>query len=495
MKSKLQITNIACIGGGVIGAGWLARLVENGFNVSVFDKHENIKKKNKSTLKNAKIAFNNLTIFSRPKKGKIAYETSLKNAVKNCQLIIESVPERIEIKRKVYSEIEASCSPRAIIASSTSGLLPSDLQAKMKYPQRFVVAHPFNPVYLIPLVEIVGGQKTSNSTINSAIKIYKTLGMYPIHLKKEIEAFVADRLLEAMWRESLWLVKDGICTTHELDNIVKYGFGLRYAQMGVFDTYRIAGGDAGIRHFLHQFGPSLKWPWTKLTDVPELSPELIELISNQSDTQSGHFTINDLERKRDQNLIAIQKALKTNKCAAGKVLENYERKLDTTTKRLKLKKSKICEPIRTFSCQVIPDWTNENGYMDELKYSEVFSKATDNFLILIGCDKKYISAGNSFLASETQIKRLADLRSENKLRIYTTLISANRKKIHLFHEVKTKKNLVCATSEHLLIHVALKTRKIVEITQKLEKNLNFISAYHSKLVLPSGIGRAVSKAK
>ena len=115
--------------------------------------------------------------------------------------------------------------------------------------------------------------------IERAKQFYASMGMKPVHVKKEIEAFVADRLLEAIWRESLWLIKDGITTTEELDDIVRFGFGLRYAQMGVFETYRIAGGEAGMRHFLAQFGPCLKWPWTKLMDVPEYNDELVELIA------------------------------------------------------------------------------------------------------------------------------------------------------------------------------------------------------------------------
>jgi carnitine 3-dehydrogenase len=151
--------------------------------------------------------------------------------------------------------------------------------------------------------------------------------MHPLHVKKEIEAFIADRLLEAIWRESLWLVKDGIATTRDIDDAVRYGFGLRYAQMGVFDTYRVAGGEAGMRHFMEQFGPCLKWPWTKLTDVPEFTDELVDLIAGQSDEQSGYMGIREMERIRDDNLIAILQALKGNNWGAGQTLARYEKQL------------------------------------------------------------------------------------------------------------------------------------------------------------------------
>jgi carnitine 3-dehydrogenase len=196
----------------------------------------------------------------------------------------------------------------------------------MARPERLLVAHPFNPVYLLPLVELVGGELTSTETIQRAIDFYTYLGMRPLHLKKEIEAFVADRLMEAVWREALWLVKDGIATTTEIDEAISYGFGLRWAQMGLFETFRLAGGEAGMRHFMAQFGPCLQWPWSKLTDVPEFTDELVELISSQSDAQSGHLSIRELERIRDDNLVAILQALKTKNWGAGQTLVNYEKR-------------------------------------------------------------------------------------------------------------------------------------------------------------------------
>ena len=239
--TEVKPKQVACIGSGVIGAGWIARFIENGIDVNVFDIDSKNKSKVNSTLSNANLALNNLTLAPRIEKGRVVFQENLQDAVVNSDLIIESVPERTDIKKAVYAEIEKFCDPSSLITSSTSGILPSDLQSEMGYPERFYVAHPFNPVYLLPLVEIVGGQRTSVATIDKALGIYKLIGMHPIHVKKEIEAFVADRLLEAMWRESLWLIKDGICTTAELDDIIRFGFGLRFAQMGIFDTYRVAG--------------------------------------------------------------------------------------------------------------------------------------------------------------------------------------------------------------------------------------------------------------
>ena len=321
------IHKAAIIGGGVIGAGWIARLIENGIDVTVYDPAEDAEQKVDAGLHNSRRAFGKLLSAPRRAEGSVSFCDSIAEAVNGAELIVESVPERLDIKQKVYAEIEAAASPDAIIASSTSGIMPSDLQAEMKHPERLLVAHPFNPVYLLPLVELVGGAKTSAETIERAREIYTALGMKPLHVKKEIEAFIADRLLEAIWRESLWLVKDGIATTQDIDDAVRYGFGLRYAQMGVFDVYRVAGGEAGMRHFMAQFGPCLKWPWTKLTDVPEFNDELVDLIAGQSDAQSGHLDIREMERIRDDNLVAILHALKSNDWGAGQVLARYEARL------------------------------------------------------------------------------------------------------------------------------------------------------------------------
>ena len=155
--------------------------------------------------------------------------------------------------------------------------------------------------------------------------------MKGVVIAREIEAFVGDRLLEALWREALWLIKDDICDVETLDDVIRYSFGLRWAQMGLFQTYRIAGGEAGMRHFLTQFGPCLKWPWTKLTEVVDLDEDLIEKIAAQSDKQAAGLSIRELERIRDENLVGILQSLKTGHggegWGAGKLLAEFERRL------------------------------------------------------------------------------------------------------------------------------------------------------------------------
>ena len=179
----------------------------------------------------------------------------------------------------------------------------------------------------MPLVELCGGGATDPASIVAAQDFYVSLGMHPLRLRKEIDGFIADRLLEALWREALWLVHDDVATVDEVDDAIRYGAGLRWAFMGTFLTYRLAGGEEGMRHFMAQFGPALKLPWTKLIDVPELTQRFIDKIADQSDRQAAGASLQELERKRDDCLIAIMQALRSQDFASGTTLAAQEERL------------------------------------------------------------------------------------------------------------------------------------------------------------------------
>jgi len=330
-KSLAPISSAACIGGGVIGGGWIARFLLAGVDVNVFDPHPEAERIVGEVIANAERAYGLLTDAPLPSRGRLTFSPNLADAVSGAEWVQESVPERLDLKRRVLAEIDTACPAEALIGSSTSGLLPSELQAGLLHPERVFVAHPYNPVYLLPLVEIVGGVMTTRATIDRSRAVLDAIGMKGVVIAREIEAFVGDRLLEALWREALWLIKDDICDVETLDDVIRYSFGLRWAQMGLFQTYRIAGGEAGMRHFLTQFGPSLKWPWTKLTDVVELDEDLIEKIAVQSDIQADGLSIRELERIRDDNLVGVLQSLKAGRegegWGAGKLLAEFERRL------------------------------------------------------------------------------------------------------------------------------------------------------------------------
>jgi carnitine 3-dehydrogenase len=298
------VKRVAIVGTGVIGAGWAARCLAAGLDVVAFDPAPDGEAKLRAAVANAWPALTRQGLAADADQERLRVVASLPDAVADADFIQENAPEREELKQKILSEIDALAKPNAIIGSSTSGLLPTRLAAKMQHPERLVVGHPFNPVYLLPLVEIVGGEKTGQATIDGAKAFYKSIGMRPLHIKREIEGFVADRLMEALWREALWLVNDGVATTEEIDAAVVYGCGLRWSLMGTFLTFHLAGGEGGMRHMLHQFGPALKLPWTKLV-APELTDELIDKVADGCEHQAAGRTIKALERRRDDFLIDL----------------------------------------------------------------------------------------------------------------------------------------------------------------------------------------------
>lgn len=309
----------AVVGCGVIGAAWASRMLLKGVDVMVSDPAPDAEAILTEVLANAVLAYDDLGLPT-DRQGSYTMTASIAEAVGDAELIQESVPERPEVKTAVLGQIEAAAASDAIIGSSTSGIKPTTMQQGMLHPERLVVGHPYNPVSLLPVVEVVGGDHTTLGTIRRAQGMYAALGMKPVHVRKEIDAFVGDRLLEAVWREALWLVNDGIATTEEIDDIMTHGFGLRWAQMGLFETYRVAGGAGGFRHFVEQFGPTLEWPWTKLMDTPDFTPELVDKLVEQSDAQSGMHTIRELERIRDRNVVGFLKTLETNEWGAGNVI-------------------------------------------------------------------------------------------------------------------------------------------------------------------------------
>lgn len=311
-----EIRRVALLGAGVIGAGWAARLVENGIDVAIADPDPEARRKTEAVLANAERALRELCPDPPARRGTVAYADSVEAAVDGADFVQESAPEREDLKRGLLARADAVAPAEVILASSTSGLLPSRLQADCAHPERVVVGHPFNPVYLLPLVEVCGGAATAPATVEATSAFYAGLGMHPLVVRTEIDGFIADRLLEALWREALHLVNDGVATTDEIDRAVCYGAGLRWAFMGTFGIYRLAGGEAGMRHFMAQFGPALKLPWTRL-EAPELTEDLIDRVSDQAEAQAAGRTVREMERSRDDALVAVLRALEDQRMGAG----------------------------------------------------------------------------------------------------------------------------------------------------------------------------------
>lgn len=475
----------AIIGGGVIGGGWAARFLLMGWHVQVFDPDPDAKRKIGEVLDNARRSLPGLSDVMLPVEGQLRYCETISQAVEGACWIQESIPERLDLKRKTFQKIQEHCAPDAVIGSSTSGFKPSELQGCATRPEQIMVTHPFNPVYLLPLIELVPTAKNPPELVEKAKEILTSLGMHPLHVRAEIDAHIADRFLEAVWREALWLIKDGIATTAEIDDAIRYGFGLRWAQMGLFETYRIAGGEAGMKHFIEQFGPCLSWPWTKLMDVPDLTDELVDQIAGQSDAQSGAHTIRELERIRDNNLVTILRGLKAQDYGAGALLNAQDA-------RQPVAEIDITAPIQTVARAVPLDWTDYNGHMNEARYLQAFGDASDRFMEIIGCDADYIASGGSYFTAETHICHLEEVRAGARIRIDTQCLLGEGKKMHLFNRMWEGDRLL-ATGEHMLIHVSLETRKASAPAEQIAKRLGEIAAAHAALAWPEGAGRAVGR--
>ncbi|OCP09322.1 MULTISPECIES: carnitine 3-dehydrogenase [unclassified Ensifer] len=493
------ITKAACVGGGVIGGAWVARFALAGIDVKIFDPHPEAERIIGEVMANAERAYAMLTMAPLPPKGKLTFCKSIEEAVKDADWIQESVPERLELKRGVITKIDAASRPDALIGSSTSGLLPSDLQSEMHHPERMFVAHPYNPVYLLPLVELVGGKKTTKATIERAMLGVEQIGMKGVVIAKEIEAFVGDRLLEALWREALWLIQDDICDTETLDNVMRYSFGMRWAQMGLFETYRIAGGEAGMRHFLAQFGPCLKWPWTKFTDVVDLDDALVEKIGAQSDAQAAGRSIRELERIRDENLVGIMHALKSGNggegWGAGKLLADFEAKLWANAKKPEADLGDV-KPLRIVDTKVSAAWVDYNGHMTEHRYLQVFGDTTDGLLRLIGVDLDYVRDGHSYYTVETHIRNLGEAKLGDALYSTCQVLSSDEKRLHIFSTIyNAATNEAVATAEQMALHVDSKAGKAVAAPAHVLSKLAAIAEAHAQLPTPEGVGRFVGQKR
>ncbi|MEO1138732.1 MAG: carnitine 3-dehydrogenase [Pseudomonadota bacterium] len=463
----------AIIGGGVIGGGWAARFVLNGWDVRVFDPDPEAARKIQAVMENARRAMPMVVDVALPDEGAVALCETLEQAAEGAALIVEAVPERVEIKRKVYAQIEAVNSD-GIIASSTSGIMPTDLQAEMAHPGRLIVAHPFNPVYLLPLVELVAGEKTDAAHIETAKGIYAGLGMYPLHCRVEIEGFLSDRLQEALWREALWLLHDDVATADEIDAAIAYGPGLRWAQMGTMQTFHLAGGEGGMRAMLAMFGPCLKWPWTKLMDVPELTDDFVNKVGDQCERQAGGLGPRELETIRDDNLIGIIRSMKRANWGAGAVARAH----DDALRKVPVDAAPLVTQDR-----VVPiDWTDINGHMNEGRYGQIFSDAAEAVMAAVGADEDYITTRKlSYFTVETTIKYLAETHAGERVVVHTRVTEGAGKKLRCLHEMKRKSDgEVMATCDQLMLHVSLETRRTSEPPEDVVARAETLAALHAK---------------
>jgi carnitine 3-dehydrogenase len=491
------LARVGLLGGGVIGGGWAARFLLNGVDVVLYDPDPEAPRKVGEVVAGARRAYAKLTMAPWPTEGSLTYVTTPEEAVAGVDFVQESAPERLDLKRAILDAASTAADADVVFGSSTSGLLPTDIQQGMSHPERLVVGHPFNPVYMLPLVEICGGEATSDAAKARAAAVYTSIGMRPLVLGKEIDGFVADRLLEAVWREALWLVNDGIATAEQIDDAIRFGAGLRWSFMGTFLTYRIAGGEAGMRHFMAQFGPSLKWPWTKLMDVPELDDVLLEKIVSQSDAQAGGLGIRELEALRDDCLVAVIQGLRSvsngegQGYGAGAVLADFEKAMFDRA-AVPAAVADPGKPLLTHSTRIPSEWVDYNGHTNDSRYAQLSTDGGDAFLRLVGLDEAYLRGGHSWYTAESHISYLAQSRAGDPVYVTTQVLHHDPKRLHIFNRMHlAADDTLMATGEHMYLHVDTTLGRSVPAPEDMQARIAAIAGPHALLDKPAQAGRSV----
>ncbi|WP_097983642.1 3-hydroxyacyl-CoA dehydrogenase NAD-binding domain-containing protein [Streptomyces sp. f150] len=298
---------MACVGAGVIGGGWAAHFLARGYDVTAWDPAPDAAVRLRRLIAAAWPALEQLGLADGASQDRLTVTATLEEALAEAQFVQESAPEKLDLKRDLLARLDAAAPAGTVIASSTSGYPMTDMQTEAADPGRLVVGHPFNPPYLIPLVEVVGGERTDPAAVEWASRFYEVAGKSVITMDREVPGFIANRLQEALWREALHMVANGEATVAEIDASITEGPGLRWAVMGPMLTFALAGGEGGMAHMLDHFGPSLKSPWTRL-EAPELDRALYEAVVAGCDEAADGRSIADLVAERDRGVIDILRA-------------------------------------------------------------------------------------------------------------------------------------------------------------------------------------------
>ncbi|CCH79022.1 putative 3-hydroxyacyl-CoA dehydrogenase [Nostocoides japonicum T1-X7] len=303
-----QVRRITCVGAGVIGGGWVAYFLAHGYAVTAWDPGPDAESRLRHLVEAAWPALSEIGLADGASPDNLAVAPDLASAVDGTDFVQESAPEDLDLKIRLLGDIDAVTAPEIVVSSSTSGYGMSEMQVACAHPERTVVAHPFNPPYLIPLVEVVGGKATDPEVVEWTSEFFEHAGKAVITMDREVPGFVANRLQEALWREALHMVAHGEATVEQIDRAITEGPGLRWASQGPMLTFHLAGGQGGMTHMLDHFGPSLLSPWTRL-DAPELTPRLRSDVVAGCEAEAQGRSIDDLVAERDHSLIAILRAL------------------------------------------------------------------------------------------------------------------------------------------------------------------------------------------
>ncbi len=486
-RFRSRVGVVGLVGAGVIGRGWAVRALARGWEVVVTDPDPQTESGLSSFVERVWPSAMALGLHPGARPDRVRFAPNIEEVTARADLIVESVPEREGLKKKVASRIDAVTPSDVLICSSSSGLLPTRLQADLRHPERYLVTHPFNPVYLLPLVELCGGRRTSPEAVKTAETVFRDLGMHPLVVRNEIEGYLSDRLQEALWREALWLVNDGIATTDELDQAIVYGPGLRWAAMGTMLTFHLAGGEGGMRHMLEHFGPALELPWTGLK-APPLTDELIESVAEGVERQADGRSVAELERLRDGYLISVMRALRPHDLGAGRLMAEREAMRLSARAVTWGEGDLVPAPLELYRCRVEPDWVDYNDHMTESAYLTAFGWASDALFRYVGIDERYREDGHSFYTVETHIHYRREASLHQELLFKTQVLGVDGKRLHLFHTMFDDRGTLLSSTEQMLLHVDTGAGAVAPILPAPAGALDAVLEAHRELPIPPEVG-------
>ena len=493
-EAAVTSRTIGLAGTGVIGSGWAVRTLARGHDVIAWDPASGAEDRLRAAIERAWPSATRLGLFPGADPARLQWAGSAEEVAAGAHWVQESAPEDEPLKRSLLRRLDKAAEAATVIASSSSGLLPSRLADGLSHPERLVIGHPFNPVYLLPLVEVVPGEATAGETVAAAMAHYDDLVMHPLLVRREVEGYLSDRLQEALWRENLHLVNDGVATTAELDDSIVYGPGLRWAAMGTNLTFHLAGGEGGMRHMLDQFGPALKLPWTRL-EAPELTGELVEAMATGCEHQAGGRSIAELEQQRDGCLLAVMRALRPSGTGAGRLVAERESRILAAKAAVEAEPwtpgAEIAAPLALYSAVVEPDWVDYNGHMTEWAFLAAFGWASDALFRYLGIDEAYRDGGHSYYTVETHLNHRREASLGESLRVTTQVLGSDTKRLHIFHVMYRDGEMLC-TGEQMLVHVDTAAGRSAPLLAGPGAAVAAVTAAHASMEVPAQAGAHIA---
>jgi len=434
------VRTVAVVGTGVIGGGWAAYFLSRGYDVLAYDPGPGAAGRLRDLVDASWPALARLGLARGADRSRLRFTDSLAEALRDTQFVQESTPEDLAAKIRVLAEIDALTPSGVVVASSTSGFAMSDLATDCAHPGRFVVGHPFNPPYLIPLVEVCGGAGTDPETVAWAERFYDHIGKHALVLDRELPGFVGNRLQDALWREALHMVAEGEATVDQIDRSIAHGPGLRWAQMGPCLTFHLAGGPGGMAHMLDHFGPALLEPWTRLV-APPLTPALRDAMVAGCDAEAGGRSFEDLVAERDTFLVDV--LLLRDRDASTRLGSGSGRGADPRQ-----------TPFPGLRTLVPASWVDYNGHMTDTAYAAAFARAGETFLEALGYGADYLLAtGRTTYTVESTLRYRREVPNGSEVRVECLLTQADDKRLRVASILRGPDGTTAATAEYLYLHV------------------------------------------